>query len=100
MTNQTNISETILDQLGANRFCTMVGAKHLMNHGEALSFKHMKCAGKTNYCKITLNDADLYDIEFGYLRGVNYKIVKELSNVYAEDLQRIFNETTGLGTHL
>lgn len=34
-----NISNTILEQLGGGRFVLMTGAKHLVSHSDALSFR-------------------------------------------------------------
>jgi hypothetical protein len=100
----TSIAVTILKQLGGNKFITITGAKNLLSHGSALSFKlpstpHYVKDG-INYVKISLNVMDTYDIEFGKIRGHSYKIITTTENVYCDDLQRIFTETTGLNTRL
>ena len=98
-----NIANIILSQLGGGRFVAMTGAKNLMNHGEALSFKLPNgfAAQKINSVKITYDASrDLYDISFDRIYGVKFTNIKNLEGVYAEDLQRIFTEETGLDTRL
>lgn len=100
-----NTAQTIFSQLGGNRFAVMTGAKNLMSHGDAgLSFQLQRTPHYTrdgiNYAKITLNELDLYDMEFGRIHGLKYTVKRTLSGVYAEDLCRIFSDVTGLDTHL
>ncbi|WP_298751958.1 hypothetical protein [uncultured Arcobacter sp.] len=92
------IAETILNQLGGrSRVNIMIGLKDVFKsgkNGESLQFKFKaKSPEKINFVKITLNSLDLYDIEFGYIRGMNYTIRKELSNVYFDQLIPVFEET-------
>ncbi len=99
-----NIAKTILQQLGSNKFIAMTGARGLMNIGNGLSFKLPSKSGFTkngiNYVKIILNSMDTYDMEFGRIRGHTYTIIQSFNNIYADQLQTIFTETTGLDTHL
>lgn len=92
------IAKTILSQLGGGRFVAMTGAKNFLDHDKGLSFRLP--IGKVNYIKIILNSLDLYDIEFGNVRGASYKKVDSLENIYAEDLQEIISEKTGLALSL
>ena len=99
------ISGTILKQLGANRFIAMTGAKNLLGLSSGLSFKlpgRGQAKDNITYVRIKLNGNDLYDIEFAKLNkwGEITKVVKTLEDVYAEDLQRLFTEVTGLRTRL
>lgn len=94
---------TILRQLGGNRFMAMTGAKNLAydKASQSLSMKFGKVGrGKPNFVKITLTPADLYDMEFGSIRGYNFKLKKSLSGVQAAGLQRAIKAHTGLDTHL
>lgn len=95
------VANTILDQLGGRRFIAMTGARNLLGSANSLSFKLPSgfALHGINYVKITLNESDLYDVEFGTIRGRNYKKSSDYV-LYAEDLQRIFREETGLDTHL
>lgn len=98
------IAKTILKQLGGNKFTVMTGAKNYVAHKDALSFRlpgNGKLNGKTvNYVKITLTPLDLYDVEFGYIRGMNYKVLKTVEGIYFDMLQDVFTRNTGLDTHL
>jgi len=97
MTDQT-IAKTILEQLGGNRFAQMTGAKNFVNLGEGLAFQ--LADRKINRVKVKLNGRDLYDVEFGQYRALEYKVKKTCTDVYAEDLQDVFTEATGLYTRL
>jgi hypothetical protein len=92
----------ILDQLGGNKFKATTGAKHLADHGNGLSFKLPARFAKDdiNYCKITLTTADLYDVEYGRLKGFDYEIVKDTAGLFADQLQDNFRQVTGLDTSL
>ena len=97
MENGTNI----LNQLGGNKFLFMTGAKNLIwnEEAQALSFK-FPTASKKNYCKITLNSLDTYDIEFGKIYGGNYTVVSEFKGYYNDMLRELFTKETGLYTSL
>ena len=103
MTDMT-ISNTILTQLGGNRFLAMTGAKNLTTSGKDLNFKIMRNSEKITHVIIRLNDKDLYDIDFLNIRMTKTDIRRTIKNVafdvYAEDLQRVFTAHTGLDTHL
>ena len=82
-------ASTILRQLGGNRFMAMTGARNLMydKKAKSLSMKFGRVArGKSNYVKITLTPADLYDMEFGTLRGYNFKVKKKLLKIYFKSI--------------
>ena len=97
----TDIAITILQQLGGNRFIAMTGAKNLVNHGDALSFKFPKPRDRrVNYCKVTLSADDTYSVEFGYIRGLKYQPDEPIQGVYNDQLQPIFTDKTGLYTRL
>jgi len=97
------IAKTIIEQLGGNRFAAMTGAKNFTSLGNGLSFK-LPGAGFTknsiNYVKIILDPSDTYTVEFGKIRGINYKVINTLNDVYFDQLQEIFTRETGLNTHL
>ena len=102
--SEESVAKTILQQLGANKFAATTGARSFLNLGNGLSFKLPGASGFTkqgiNYVKITLNPSDTYTMEFGRIRGGNYKIIHMERDVYFDQLQPIFTATTGLETHL
>jgi len=105
MTTQSmQIAETILAQLGGNRFVAMTGAKGFCATGDGLSFKlpsATRADGKrVNHVRVTLNGSDLYDVSFYYLTTKALAVVSDSRDVYAEDLQETFTAGTGLYTRL
>lgn len=89
------IAKTILMQLGgSNRLQMFTGAYNFVAVPNGVSFRIKNRS--VNYVKIVLNAMDTYDIEFGLIRGVNYKIVKELSGIYNDQLVEVFNRYTGM----
>ena len=93
-----NTANTILNQLGGNKFIAMTGAA-CYSDGNTLvaKFKGSKVA---NIMYVTLNDADLYDVKICKFKGFDVKLVKEVNNAYADMLIAIFENTTGLRTSL
>ena len=103
MFNSDNAA-TIFNQLtmsnnGTGRLKSMVGAKNFAYDGEnsCVTFRFTaKAKNKANYCKITLNGSDLYDVEFGYVRGMDYTVRSTTENMYNDMLKEHFESETGL----
>jgi len=98
-----SITQTILDQLGGRRFIAMTGAKDFMaTGGQSLQFKLPSRFAKhgINYVHITLTPTDLYDVEFGKVFKLTYKVIESVSGLYFDQLQEVFTRVTGLDTHL
>lgn len=98
------IANTILSQLGGNRFIAMTGAKNFMALQAGLQLDLPK---KAHYVKngitrlwIELTPADTYTIRAWKIHGMNAYQVDTVENVYCDELQSIFTELTGLDTHL
>ena len=98
------ISETILKQLGGNKFRMMTGAKDFVAGENYLIFKlpHGKQKKKINMVKITLMPNDTYKMEFQKINYRTYEIttISSFNSVYSDDLQKIFTDETGLHTKL
>lgn len=96
----SNVAKIIIEQIGGKALF-MLGAKNLLNHGEenALSFR-IRGSKKVNYIKISLTPSDLYNMEFGKIWGHNYKVVREVNEVYVDMLHSLIEDTTGLYTSL
>lgn len=97
-----NIAQTILQQLGGNKFVSMTGAKNLCSYPNALSFALPSnfARQRINHVKIILQADDLYTIQFKYIRGMDIKFETEYEDIFCDQLQEIFTSTTGLATHL
>lgn len=94
------IARTVLEQLGGRRFVAMTGARNILAGNRSLSFRLPAKGGWAkrgiNIVTVTLSGLDLYDVEFKRLYRLEVKTVAEESGVYAEDLQKVFTEHTGL----
>lgn len=94
------IARTILEQLGGRKFVAMTGAQSFLVGDHSVTFRLPAKGGWAkhgiNIVKVTLNGLDLYDLEFKRLFKLEVKKVAEESGVYAEDLQKVFTEHTGL----
>ena len=97
------VAETIHAQLGGHKFDTMIGAKYQSYDDNGnYSFRfNAKAINRSNYCKIEYNYSnDDYTMIFGRISGSDYKVLDTIEGLYAEDLERVFSETTGLSTRL
>jgi len=97
------VADTILGQLGGNRFLAMTGAKNLMglNNGLQFSLPANLTRDKSNKMRITLLD-DLYTVETYRLRnrGLDCRACSLRYGVYADQLRDVFTAITGLDTSL
>ena len=95
------VAETILKQLGGNKFRAMTGAKNLAGDSKSLSMRIGRNSSNSNYLKITLNSMDTYDMKFMKLtRKYEEKSVTEYSNIYNDMLTDQFTAHTGMYTSL
>lgn len=117
----TDITRTILLQLGGGHFTTCVGAKNLyeINNGTGLQLDFMRNPSKANRLRIIYDlGTDTYTMQF-FKKGLTlttrnfmkYKyeeikkkseptLIKEVTECYCDDLRRIFENTTKLRTSL
>lgn len=103
----TSVYQQILQQLGGSKFLTMTGASKLIQGYERiddslpfLAFRLPKASKGINQVKIVLMPSDTYIMKFFKSRREDYTLVSQIDNVYAEQLQDIFTQQTGLLTHL
>jgi hypothetical protein len=95
--NKLEVAQTILDQLGGNRFVIMSGAKNLGAGTDYLSFGLGRNAGKVSHVIVKyVYGKDLYEMTFLSIRGTKTKTIASFEDVYSENLQEIFTEVTGL----
>jgi hypothetical protein len=89
------IAQEILNQLGGGRKLSfMIGLKNAIGKPNGLDLKFPKSPKKINYVKITLNEKDLYDLEFCTLHNSVLKTISVENDIYAEDLKRCFERNT------
>jgi hypothetical protein len=96
------IAQTILSQLGGNKFCALTGAKNFSFDSKdqcgALIFAIGRNSKGVNRVAVTLTADDLYDITFYSLRSLKLTKKAEVTGIYADMLCKSFEEHTGLYT--
>ena len=114
MFTNKEIAETIVRQLGGNRFVVMTGAKNLraIDRGVALQLPARFAKDGITYVQVVLDPSDTYTMTFKkigplpslkrLIAGAEQKItvVASVSDVYNDMLQTIFTKYTGLDCHL
>jgi hypothetical protein len=105
MPSNMQIAQTLLLQLGGARFTKMTGAKHYLCIEQGLTFSLPSNFAKDgiNRVNITLDWTDTYNVEVGKVTRKptpKYETIRKVDMIYADDLQRVFTELTGLDTHL
>jgi hypothetical protein len=110
--SQTNmtVANTILAQLGGNRFIAMTGAKDLLGSDNYLIFSIGSNPSKANKVKITLMPSDTYKMEFYYYSTPKMTkageiiggliLIANFNDVYADNLRDIFTSVTKMHTSL
>ena len=96
--NRLAVAETILRQMGgAGTLTVMIGAHTFVGSENSLTFKwKARAKGGANTLQVTLDPSDTYTMEFFRYRSGEAKPLQSFEGVYAEDLRRIFESTTGL----
>jgi hypothetical protein len=97
----SDIANIIYNQLGANRFAMMTGAKNFVAGDDFLMFSIGKNQSVYNKVRITLTPDDLYDVEFFKMNRLgDIAKQKKYEGMYAEQLPTLFTDVTGLYTSL
>jgi hypothetical protein len=99
------IINTMVSQLGGNRFMVMTGSKpqykETKTNNPLIAFKLVRNQSKANYLKVSYISAmDLYKMEFVKATTSKLETVKVYENIYGDQLHELFTETTGLYTSL
>lgn len=97
----SDIANIIYNQLGANRFAMMTGAKNFVAGDNFLMFSIGKNQSVYNKVRITLTPDDLYDLEFFKMNRLgDISKTQKFEGVYAEQLRDLFTQVTGLYTSM
>ena len=100
------VANTILAQLGGNKFLAMTGAYSLTGSADALSMRlpTKSCKDRIGGMRITLDASDTYTVvAFKLVRKQGLLDVVEcykVSGIYCDQLADCFTEATGLYTSL
>lgn len=81
---------------GWSRVSVMIGAaKYIFDQNGAVTFTFRRGKDMINHVKISLVN-DLYSLQFSYANRLGLTPIKTIEGVYADNLKRVFEETTGL----
>lgn len=95
------VAQTILEQLGGNKFVVMTGCKNFLAVENGINMKLTRNKCKAQWLRITLNGKDLYDMKFYSAdKELNKTTKVEFNDVYCDQLQSLFTQATGLYTSL
>ena len=94
-----NVPTIILSQLGGNRFLAMTGAKVAAKDPNTLTMRVPGCR-QANVVEVRLDPSDTYTMTLYKVRKGAAKLIHQGDGIYAEDLERVFTEQTGLYTRL
>lgn len=92
------VANTIREQIGAGTFL-MLGAKDLVGDTDSLQFKISGCKA-ISHIRIKLDPSDTYTATFYKVRKFDWSEVKEVSDVYTENLHSVIRSATGLETQV
>lgn len=107
-----NVANTILQQLGGNKFVVMTGASHFVSDGNTLRMTLPKNKSRANRLYITLEPTDTYTMRFFRYTSPRFNSktcsfssekteeVKIFTDVYFDMLQELFTSVTGMYTYL
>lgn len=96
------VAQTILSQLGGNRFIAMTGAKDFLGSENSLQFRLPKIVNGISHVRIVLDIDDTYIVEFlkWNARKLEMHITARHTGIYCDKLQELFTNETGLFTTL
>lgn len=107
-----SVANTILQQMGGNKFIVMTGSKNFLSDGNTLRISLAKNISKANRLEVTLNADDTYTMRFykytaGRLNKKTFSFTEDkttevytVNGIYWDMLQAVFTSVTGLYTHL
>lgn len=97
------VAQTILQQLGGQRFIAMTGARNLVFEKKCLYFRLPRANKGIKIVRIRLMPSDTYEVKFvKQARSPSFEETEVASydDVYAENLRGVFEAETGLATSL
>ncbi len=101
-TTDLTVANTILGQLGGARFTTMTGARDFVAAPYALHFSIPRAKRGINKVRVMLSADDTYVVTFfKYARHTwTCTEIHAVSGVFADNLQAVFTDVTGLFARL
>ena len=97
------VAKIIIGQLGGNMFMAMAGIKKWTYTKNSVALHGPKRQGWNNdatVMKVTLNDRDMYDVEFIRQYGTKITTISTHTDVLCDELEFLFGDETGFATRL
>ena len=96
------VANTIMQQLGGNKFVAMTGAKRVTCFHNGVGFQLPNAAQGINWVEITLNELDFYNVGFYTVTPaiIGKTAVKTVDDLDVEQMVDCFKDTTGLAISL
>ena len=98
------VAQTILSQIGGNRFIAMTGAHSFVSTDDSLTFQFPRKTPRfqIKYVKIILKGDDTYTIKFFQYNAKKFELneILEVSGALFTDLKPIIERETGLALSL
>lgn len=88
------IADTIFQQFGGFQACRLIGAKKIIGIEKGLKIVYAAQSKCGDGVMISLRDDDTYIMVFYSVKKA--EILKTIEDVYCDQLQDLFEETTGL----
>jgi len=98
MTRNQEIAQIIRQQIGGGAMF-MMGAQNLIAIENGLSFR-VRGSNIANHITVVLKPSDTYIVTFNKIWGTKVKLVKEIEDVYCDQLRQIIGDTVKLATRL
>lgn len=103
--NNNQIINTMVSQLGGNKFFVMTGSKpqykDTRTSNPLIAFKLKRNQSKANYMKLSyISGQDLYKMEFVQMTAKKNETVEVYEGLFGDQLQEFFTSTTGMYTRL
>lgn len=96
-----SVAQTILSQLGGNKFLAMTGAKNLVGGSDSLQFSIGRGAvNKANKVRITLTASDEYTVSFYNYRKLEMREIETIERVTVDTLRAVFTGRTCMAVSL
>lgn len=90
-------AQTIIAQLGGtSRLSAMIGAKLFTDTGNGATFRFAGNSNVGNHVRIEVDATDTYHVTFCFIRGTNFRVVREYTGIYAAGLRGLFEQHTWL----
>lgn len=93
--------QAIIEQMGGRKIFAMAfkSCAYAVTPKPSVTFlvaPSLKKAAKCTHVRVTLEPSDTYKVEFVKVRGTTAKTIREVADVYCDQLKELVEKSTGL----